>query len=137
MPGYGLHEGRSGLLPWSWAVELLNRTRNHVVSTVCPDGRPHAMPVWGLWWDGVYGFSTAISSVKSNNLKKQPRCVVTATDGDDAVILEGTAELVDPPPGFAAASREKYGEGFPEGPSWIVRPSTVIQTGVPASSCRR
>ncbi len=51
MPGYGVlgpREG-TGLLPWKWAEERLTDSRNCWVVTVWPDGRPHAMPVWGVW----------------------------------------------------------------------------------------
>ncbi len=53
MPGYGLVDagGGKGLLPWSWAVEFLSKGRNYWVATTRPDGRPHVMPVWGIWMD--------------------------------------------------------------------------------------
>jgi pyridoxamine 5'-phosphate oxidase-like protein len=126
MPGYGIATGAEGTLPWTWAADLLNRARNHVVSTVRPDGRPHAMPVWGLWHDGAYCLSTAITSVKSTNLLSDPRCVVTATEGDDTVIVEGRAELADLPPGFTEAYQDKYGETILEGPIWVIRPTLAF-----------
>ena len=60
MPGYGVlpaEEGR-GLLPFEWASERLVRSRSYWVSTVRPDGRPHLMPVWGVFVDDVFTFST-------------------------------------------------------------------------------
>jgi hypothetical protein len=50
-PGQGISgptEG-SGLLHWSRAAERLSTARNYRVATVWPDGRPHVMPVWGMW----------------------------------------------------------------------------------------
>jgi hypothetical protein len=49
MPGYGILDAKSGsgLLPWSVAVERLTEARNYWIATTRPDGRPHAMPVWG------------------------------------------------------------------------------------------
>ena len=126
MPGYGIQENTKDVLPWSWAVDLLNRCRNPVLSTVRPDGRPHAMPLWGLWLGDVYCFSTAITSVKSENLKVNPACVITADDGDDAVILEGRAEIAPLPEGFTAAYKQKYGETIEEGPIWILRPTVAF-----------
>ena len=126
MPGYGIHEDTKDVLPWSWAVDLLSRVRNPVVMTVRPDGRPHAMPVWGLWLGDVYCFSTAITSVKSDNLKANPRCVISASDGDDAVIVEGEAELSDLPEGFTEAYQKMYGEKIDKGPIWIVRPTVAF-----------
>jgi len=126
MPGYGIQEDTRNVLPWSWAVDLLNRVRNPVLGTVRPDGRPHAMPLWGLWLGDAYCMSTAITSVKSENLKANDRCVITAGDGDDAVVLEGKAELSELPVGFTEAYKKKYGETIDEGPIWIVRPTVAF-----------
>src|SRR4051794_32123820 len=103
MPGYGIAADTADVLPWSWAVDLLDRVRNVIVVSVRPDGRPHAMPVWGIWLRDVFCVSTAITSVKSQNLQENPRCAVCAEDGDDALVLEGVAELADLPDGFTDA----------------------------------
>lgn len=95
MPGYGIGgpaEG-SGLLPWSWAAERLTSARNYWVSSVWPDGRPHATPVWGMWDDTVLWFTCAVGSRKAVNLLAEPRCVVTTEDANDPVIIEGTARI--------------------------------------------
>ena len=93
MPGYGISEGEEGLLPWSWAVERLEKSHNYWVMTVRPGGRPHAMPVWGVWLDGRYFFSTARTSRKAANLAANPNCVVGTESAAEAVILEGLAEF--------------------------------------------
>jgi general stress protein 26 len=96
MPGYGLLPAGqgSGLLPWSWAEERLVSSRNYWVVTVWPDGRPHAMPVWGLWHEGGFWFSSSKPSRKSRNLAARPRCVVTTEDSSNPVVVEGLAELI-------------------------------------------
>jgi hypothetical protein len=93
-PGYSLADavGGEGLLPWSWAVERLAAAHNYWVASVRPDGRPHAMPVWGVWLDGALCFSTGAGSRKARNLAADPRCVVTTERADEAVIVEGAAE---------------------------------------------
>ena len=91
-PGYGIHTGEDGLLPWSWAVERLRESRNYWISSTRPDGRPHAMPVWGAWIDGAVVFGTARDSVKGRNLAARPDVVVHLDSGDEAVILEGVVE---------------------------------------------
>jgi general stress protein 26 len=96
MPGYGIlpaDEG-SGLLPWSWAEERLRTSRNFWVASVWPDGRPHAMPVWGIWHDQAFWFSSSGGSRKTRNLVADGRCVVTTEDANSPVVLEGTAELI-------------------------------------------
>jgi hypothetical protein len=100
MPGYGTlpaNEG-TGLLPWSWAEERLVSARNYWMVTVWPDGHaPHAMPVWGMWHDAAFWFSSSRLSRKSKNLAANARCVVTTEDALNPVVVEGTAEgLTDP-----------------------------------------
>jgi pyridoxine/pyridoxamine 5'-phosphate oxidase len=101
-----------GLLPWSWATERLAKTRNYYLATGRPDGRPHLMPIWGVWLDDAFYFSTGKDSVKGKNLAANPRCVVATEDPAEAVIVEGTVSLLDRGPTFdrfVVAYREKYG----------------------------
>src|SRR5208282_1152208 len=96
IPGYGIvgeKDGR-GLLPWSWAEKRLSRGWNYWLATTRPDGRPHLMPVWGLWWEGAFWFSTGDKTVKARNLASNPNCVVTPDRGDEAAIVEGRAEWI-------------------------------------------
>lgn len=83
-----------GFIPFRKIDVWLQGFRSIWVSTVRPDGRPHAVPVW-YWWDGknIY-FSTWKGTQKFKNLARQPYVVIHAGDGDDAIILEGTAEVV-------------------------------------------
>jgi hypothetical protein len=37
------------------------------VATVRPDGRPHVMPVWAVWDQGLLWFSSSLGSRKSHN----------------------------------------------------------------------
>jgi Pyridoxamine 5'-phosphate oxidase len=94
IPGYGLSKSRKGLLPWKWAADRLVKSRQYWVATVRPDGRPHVMPVWGLWLKGVFCFSTGAKSRKALNLAQNSHCVVCNDNGDEAVVVEGTAELL-------------------------------------------
>ena len=95
MPGYGIAgptEG-SGLLHWSWAAERLTAARNYWVATVWPDGRPHVMPVWGMWDDSTLWFTSSTGSRKVRNVTADPRCCITTEDASDPVIIEGTAHI--------------------------------------------
>jgi PPOX class probable F420-dependent enzyme len=111
---YGVPRDGSGgeLLPWSWAEEQLTKARNYWICTTHRDGRPHAIPVWGVWLEGEVWFGTNPSSTKGRNLARDPRVVVHLESGDDTVILEGEAEL---PTDHAALERfvevyeQKYG----------------------------
>ena len=111
--GYGLKavdEG-SGLLPWAHVEERLIGSRNYWICTSREGGRPHAMPVWGLWLDDAVFFSTDPESLKGRNIAARPDIVVHLESGDDVVIVEGTAARVTDAAaleGFADAYGVKY-----------------------------
>src|SRR5437016_4155658 len=94
-PGYGIDPAKTeGLLPWSFVAERMAGSRNYWVASSRPDGRPHVAPVWGLWLDDAFYFSTDPESVKGRNLTAKPEVVIHLESGDEVVILEGTAERV-------------------------------------------
>lgn len=95
MPGYGITEKASGMLPWKWAEERLRKSRQYWISTTWPDGRPHVMIIWGLWLDNAFWFSTGKKSRKAQNLAANPQCVISTDDSEQAVILEGVVELIE------------------------------------------
>jgi hypothetical protein len=83
-------------------VEQLAGARSYWVCTTRADGRPHAMPVWGLWLGspmdvlgGSLAFSTDPRSLKARNLLRDPRIVIHLESGDDVVVLEGRARTLD------------------------------------------
>ena len=97
MPGYGISSstGGDGLLPWQWARDRLTKAHNYWMTSTRSDGAPHCMPVWGIWMDDVFYFSTGRRSRKSRNLESSPRCVVCTERADEAVIVEGSANKVE------------------------------------------
>ncbi|MEX2100266.1 MAG: pyridoxamine 5'-phosphate oxidase family protein [Acidimicrobiia bacterium] len=117
MPGYGVlppAEG-GGVLPWEWATERLDRSREYWVSSVRPDGRPHASPVWGVWHDGLVWFSCSGESRKAKNLDRDPRCVVTTNDAVQPVIVEGSAGRIrdrSPIERYTELTNDKYGVSY-------------------------
>jgi hypothetical protein len=94
-PGYGLSTAHKGLLPWSWAEHRLKQSHNYWITTVKPDGSPHTMVVWGLWQDGCFLFSTGSRSRKARNLAHNKKCGLSTEHAQEAVIVEGIAEVAD------------------------------------------
>ncbi len=146
MPGYGIAESAVGMLPWSWAVERLQTTRNYWLSTTRPDGRPHVMPIWGVWINNVFYFSTGAESRKARNLAANPHCVLSVEHAAGAVMVEGSAVSAAPetvPPAAFAAYQAKYGWVLdPQmGPIYALQPRVVFGisnvTGEFASSATR
>lgn len=131
MDGYGVPASRDGVLPWNWAEERFGRSHNYWLTSVRPDGAPHVMPVWGVWLDGAWYFSTSATSRKSRNLERNLKCVVCNENAEEAVILEGTAKRLSDeriPKRAFADYMTKYGwELDPKrGPVWEVKPHAVF-----------
>lgn len=93
MADYGVTDETDGLLPWEWAEERLAGSRNYWVTTVNADGRPHSMPVWGVWLADAerFWFSCSPKARKTRNIRDNPGVVVAPTDTVEVVSLEGRA----------------------------------------------
>lgn len=133
IPGYGISESTEGLLPWSWAVERLAASRNYWVATTRPDGRPHVAPVWGLWLDDRFLFSTGQGTVKARNIAADPRTVICTEHADEAVFVEGAVETLTDRQllhRFVVAYKQKYDWDIEAdadaGPIYAVRPRVVF-----------
>jgi hypothetical protein len=75
MMGYGLPEGKQGLLPWKWAEQRLKQSHNYWITTVKPDGAPHTMVVWDRGWMAL-SCSAPTAVTQSQNLSENQNCVV-------------------------------------------------------------
>ncbi len=135
---YGLNTAGDdlALLSWSRVTEQMEIARSYWVGTTRPDGRPHVMPVWGVWIDDVFYFGTAPGTVKALNLESNPAAVVHLESGDDVVIVEGRAEKMvemdaDLYVRVAASYAPKYDGFAPNSPSvneplYAVHPQVVF-----------
>lgn len=132
---YGIERGPDGQLPWYWVSERMEKSRNYWICSTRPDGRPHAMPVWGVWLDDVLYFGTNRDSVKARNLSADPRVAVHLESGDEAVMIESLVEETrdkETLARIAAAFSQKY-PGYnpdpdfgPEVAMYAVRPRRVM-----------
>jgi hypothetical protein len=109
MPDYGVDTAAWEGLPWSWAADRLERSRNLWLVTASASGRPHALPVWGVWDDGGPGFAWSCGprSRKAANVDANPQVCVTADDTVECVSVEGRATRVTDP-ALADAWIERY-----------------------------
>ena len=132
MPGYGVPDDRKGMLPWKWAEQRLVRSHNYLLCTVRPDGAPHMMPIWGVWMDGIFCFSTGRESRKARNLAANPRCVICNEISKEAVLVEGRAEELKDADrikelGRSYARKYKPWRLDPKlGPIFVVRPQVAF-----------
>ncbi len=136
MPGYGIvgpDEGR-GLLPWSWAEERLVGSHDYWLATVTPAGRPHVMPVWGVWHERSAWFSASFRSRKTRNLEVTPHASITTDNALQPVVVDGDVErIVARPPleEFTRLVNSKYETDYPlsfftENACFRLRPTWVF-----------
>jgi general stress protein 26 len=156
-PRYG--DATASAPPWSEIERLLAEAQLYWIVTVRQDGRPHAVPLVGVWQDGAFAFCTGPEEQKQRNLDGNRHAAVTTgstgTQGWDAgkdVVLEGSASRVRDAAtleSLAGAWSAKYGDdwrfevrgdefvelshsgGGGGGGAWVyrVRPDKVIAFG--------
>lgn len=115
-PDYGIPNNPKGLLAWSHVSERMAAAKYYWISTVSPQGRPHATPVDGLWLDDQLYFGGSPTTRRNRNLLTNPAVCVHLENGMDVVILHGDARGLRAPERTLAirlseASAQKYGYG--------------------------
>jgi PPOX class probable F420-dependent enzyme len=79
-----------------WRAFLADPVRPAVLSTVRPDGRPHAAPVWYALDDDSLVFTTGADTVKGRNLAANPDLALCVQDDQPPFsfcLVEGRAEV--------------------------------------------
>jgi hypothetical protein len=102
--------------PWATVLALIadpGPTATPILSSVRPDGRPHAVPAWPAWINGAFFFSTSHDARKRKNLTQNPNCViVVALKGFDLVV-EGEARHTTDPAKLQRLAERYNGHGWP------------------------
>lgn len=78
-------------------MAFLELMPNAVVATIRRDGLPQLTPNWYLWINDAIWISTAASTVKTHNLRRDPRIVLCIDDpvSGDYVQITGRATLIE------------------------------------------
>jgi nitroimidazol reductase NimA-like FMN-containing flavoprotein (pyridoxamine 5'-phosphate oxidase superfamily) len=97
LDGYWNPDDANKLLKWQFVSERMQASKNYWVCTVNPNGRPHTVPVWGVWIDNTLYFGGSPDTRWARNLKRQPDVSVHLDDSNQAVILEGYVTLIADP----------------------------------------
>lgn len=136
-PGYVNHP--KALLPWSHVEQRLVEAKDYWVCSVHPDGRPHAIPTWGVYVDRKIYFDCSPQTRHARNIVNNPQVVVHLESGDQAVIIEGLAQAAGKPTSevglkLAAAYAAKYAvlgysptpDSWDNGGLYVVIPKKVL-----------
>ena len=98
-PRYG--DASATVPEWEDVERRLTDAQLYWLVTVRTDGRPHAVPLCGVWHDGAFAFCTGADEQKLRNLAANPHVAVTAgplgadgwAHGKD-VVVEGSVTRV-------------------------------------------
>jgi len=119
-PRYG--DASAAAPPWPDIERQLTDAQLYWIVTVRADGRPHAVPLVGVWQDGAFAFCTGAEEQKQRNLDRNPHVAVTTGttgaggwDTGREVVVEGCATRVTDPEALqvlADAWYAKYGDDW-------------------------
>ena len=68
----------------------IQNSRNYWIAT-CMNNKPHSFPIWGIWFDNQFCFSTGPNAKKAKNLVHNNLCTITTENASQPVIIEGIA----------------------------------------------
>jgi pyridoxine/pyridoxamine 5'-phosphate oxidase len=106
-------------IPWSRAVQQLEAApdpevpRTTWLSTVRPDGRPHAAGIGALWVDGKFYFTSGPATRKARNLAANPNCTLSMSLPGLDLVVEGRAVKVTDQATIERLAERYAAQGWP------------------------
>lgn len=102
-------------IPWSRPREQFgaDSRRSYWLSTVRPDGRPHATAVGALWVNGRFYFTSGPRTRKSRNLAENRNCVISVSLDDIDLVVEGSATRVTDDAALQRMAERYAAQGWP------------------------
>lgn len=91
---YGIPEHLEGLLEWSYVEDRMSAAVNYWIVTANRHAKPAASPVWGAWSGNKLYFDGSPNTRRGRNINANPQVTVHLEDGTNALIMEGTAEIL-------------------------------------------
>ena len=113
--GYGK---ATGPLVWTAVRTELERAQHYWIATVRPDGRPHVVPVEGLWVDDAWYYSGSKETIHYRSVAANPQAAMHLEAATKVFVVEGEVLPIDPAQTLVArlakAWRQKYGYAPPD-----------------------
>jgi hypothetical protein len=79
---------------WDEARDQLTQAQRYWLTTVRPGGRPHVMPLFGVWLGESLFFTANADTRKARNLAANAQCVIAASGDELDLIVDGSAARV-------------------------------------------
>lgn len=138
--GYGIPTTTDGALTWEQVEDELRPALHYWLSTTRPDGRPHAVPRWGVWVDGCFYYDGAPTTRHAVNAESNPNVVLHLESGTRVVIIEGTSTATRADPDglgqrLSAAFAKYHDRDYkPEADAWSGADGGGLRVVVPTSA---
>ena len=81
-----------GFMNWDTLIWRFAAERSYWVATA--DQQPHSMPVWGIWQDCAFRFSTSPESRKAKNLRHNPKACVHLANTEALFVMHCDAKEI-------------------------------------------
>ena len=104
----------TAVLDWAVVRVNLERAKAYWLATCRADGRPHVVPVDGLWLDDVWYYGGASEAVHVRTVLLNPDVVMHLPDPHRSVIVEGRVRPARPDTGLARRLLDVPHEKYPE-----------------------
>lgn len=93
IPNYKLPTNTDALLSWAFVDQHMSAAMFYWISTTRPDGRPHAVPVWGIWYGNRLYFEGSPLTRWAQNLAHNPHIAVHLPSAEQVVLIEGRVQV--------------------------------------------
>ncbi|MFI6482965.1 pyridoxamine 5'-phosphate oxidase family protein [Nonomuraea sp. NPDC050663] len=113
-------------MEWSTVLERLRAAHRFWLATTRPDGRPHSVPIDGVWVGEAFYFGGSPETVHQRNMAVNQEVVVHVEDTKASIIVEGRAVLVPITDEVLRVTEEKYGWAPPATHEWMLEPRRVL-----------
>ena len=111
----GYVDNPKAILSWNHVEQRLTYAINYWLCSMRPDGRPHAIPKWGVFVNDKFYFGGSPATRHARNNAQNPHFVLHLENGSDVVIVEGEVrEVHNPSPELGEVLAREYSAKYAE-----------------------